>query len=276
MTLVGLFSDKGSPGVTTLALSLAAGWPRPVAVVECDPAGGDLALRLTDPSGRPAMRLDPGLLSLAAAARRDTAPHLIEHTQPIPGLPSPGPMVAVGVSSPEQGAGIAGLWPQITSALTAASVDVLADLGRAHPGNPALPVAAAADVLIGVARGDAEGSLRIRDRLVLLLPALAARPGRQVAVVLVGEDRRAAPATASMRTVLDAAGLADVAVGFLALDSGAVDGLHQGRGHRVGRSLLVRSARGLVDLMAHPTVASSFPPQRGEPRKRRPILVRAR
>ena len=44
VTLVALCSLKGSPGVTTAALGLAAGWPsaeQPV-VVECDPAGGDL------------------------------------------------------------------------------------------------------------------------------------------------------------------------------------------------------------------------------------------
>ncbi len=74
MTLIALFSDKGSPGVTTLALSLAAAWPRPVTVAECDPAGGDLALRLTDEAGRPRLHPDPGLLGLAAAARRSTAP----------------------------------------------------------------------------------------------------------------------------------------------------------------------------------------------------------
>lgn len=37
---------KGGPGVTTAAVALAAVWPRSAIVAECDPSGGDLALRL--------------------------------------------------------------------------------------------------------------------------------------------------------------------------------------------------------------------------------------
>jgi hypothetical protein len=79
--LLCLASVKGSPGVTTTALALAARWPaswRRV-LIEADPAGGDLAARYGLP-------LTPGLMGLAAAARRSTDPDLVwEHTQELPG-----------------------------------------------------------------------------------------------------------------------------------------------------------------------------------------------
>ena len=45
MALIAVAADKGAPGVTTTALALAAVWPRPVLLAECDPAGGDLVYR---------------------------------------------------------------------------------------------------------------------------------------------------------------------------------------------------------------------------------------
>ena len=43
MPLIALASVKGSPGVTTTCLALAAAWPaRRRLVIEADPAGGDL------------------------------------------------------------------------------------------------------------------------------------------------------------------------------------------------------------------------------------------
>ena len=50
MALIAVAADKGAPGVTTTALALAAVWPRPVLLAECDPAGGDLVYRF--PGGR--------------------------------------------------------------------------------------------------------------------------------------------------------------------------------------------------------------------------------
>ena len=67
MALVAVASGKGAPGVTTASVVLAAVWPRPVLMAECDPAGGDLVYRFPAADGG---RLEPGrgLLSLAAAA----------------------------------------------------------------------------------------------------------------------------------------------------------------------------------------------------------------
>jgi hypothetical protein len=65
MSIVALASVKGSPGVTTTALALALWWPRPLVVMEADPAGGDLGARLGLPE-------EPGLVGLAASLRRDS------------------------------------------------------------------------------------------------------------------------------------------------------------------------------------------------------------
>ncbi|MHB8341736.1 MAG: hypothetical protein ACYDB7_11270, partial [Mycobacteriales bacterium] len=68
MAVLELASAKGAPGASTTALALALVWPRPILLVECDPAGGDLLagyLAGADPPGG-------GLLGLALAARHTT------------------------------------------------------------------------------------------------------------------------------------------------------------------------------------------------------------
>ncbi len=84
--LIVLGSVKGSPGVSTFSLALAARWPGAAkrVLVECDPAGGDLAARYD-------LALLPGLVSLAAARRGSGAAtgadgeSLWSHTQVLPG-----------------------------------------------------------------------------------------------------------------------------------------------------------------------------------------------
>lgn len=280
MTVIAMFSDKGSPGVTTLALALAATWPRPVTIAECDPAGGDLALRLTDEAGRPQLAAGSGLLALAAAARRDSARALDEHAVPVPGLPNVS--VVTGLTTPEQGTGIVDLWPAIAAALTTPGRrDVLADLGRLHSGSPAAPIAAAADVLVGVARGDAAGVLRMRHRLHYLLDTLPQEVGmaRRAVVVLIVDDRQGADAVSSMRAVLDHARVPAAVLGYLAYDPGAVHALQQGRqGPRVERSLLLRSARQLAtELTAYQSrVDEPKTAALSVPRRRLASLVRSR
>lgn len=81
--LVACVSVAGAPGVTTLSLALAAAWPavsvgevRPV-VLEADASGGDVAARL----GR---AHTPGLLDVAAAARRTHPGSLLTAVQELP------------------------------------------------------------------------------------------------------------------------------------------------------------------------------------------------
>jgi hypothetical protein len=256
VSVIAMFSDKGSPGVTTFALALAATWPRAVTIAECDPAGGDLALRLTDAGGRPRLPADSGLLALAGAVRRTASPDLDDHAYAIDGWPNIS--VLTGLTTPEQGTGIGELWPAIAAALTGPGQgDLIADLGRLHPGSPAHSVAAAADIVVGVARGDAVGVLRLRDRLRHLLHVLPEglsevvseneRAPRRIVVVLVVDDRRGAEAVSSMRAVLAHARIPATVIGYLAHDARAVEELHHGQaGPRLERSLLLRSARSLA------------------------------
>jgi hypothetical protein len=81
--LIALASVKGSPGVTTTALAMAAAWPvdadggvRPV-VVEADVAGGDVAARL-------GLSHVPGLLDVAATAHRPVPGSVLGAAQELP------------------------------------------------------------------------------------------------------------------------------------------------------------------------------------------------
>lgn len=262
MSLIALFSDKGSPGVTTLALALAQSWPRPVSVVELDPAGGDLAQRLTDGYGRPVLDPEPGLLTFAAAARGDATPSLAEHGQLLPG--ASGAVVVPGMSAPEQVGAMAGLWGAVVASIAAAAEgDVIADLGRLHPANPVFTAAAAADVLVGVCTAEPAAMLRLRDRMRHVLQTLEPKPGRRVVVVLVAEDRQAAESVNAMREVLHRGGIEAGVAGVLAVDAIAVRALHAGdSSHRVQRSLLMRSARTLVTELTNARRVALPPAQR--------------
>src|ERR1700734_826069 len=106
MALIVIAADKGAPGVTTTALALAAVWPRPVLLAECDPSGGDLVYRFPAAHGG---SLDPrrGLVTLAGAARPGPPPRPPwEHTPKMAG----GLDVLTGVTNAEQGAGLGTLW----------------------------------------------------------------------------------------------------------------------------------------------------------------------
>ena len=145
MALIAVAADKGAPGVTTTALALAAVWPRPVLLAECDPAGGDLLYRLPAAEGG---RLDQrrGLLSLAVAARRGLQPQQVwEHAQKLNG----GLDILIGVADAEQGAGLnccggrsAGCWPPSRQA------DVIADCGRLGVDGPVYDLLAEASSIV--------------------------------------------------------------------------------------------------------------------------------
>ena len=111
-----------SCGVTTLALALAATWPkeRRVLLVEADPAGGTLAAA----SGWPP---EPSLVSLAAAGRRALDPDLVwEHCQELPG----GAAVLAGPASADQARSALGMLAGLSSHLGMLDADVLVDCGR--------------------------------------------------------------------------------------------------------------------------------------------------
>jgi hypothetical protein len=256
MALIIVAGDKGSPGVTTSAVALAAAWPRRAVVAECDPHGGDLVYRLTAENGGP---LDPntGLLSIALAARHGFDTNALpQHLQRVHG----GMDVLLGLGTAEQAAALAPLWQRLGRSFdqfadlqyseTRYGGDVIADCGRVGPDSPTLEMMAFAAMVLLIARADAEQIAHVRDRVNGLSQKLhgahastasVARP--PIGVVLIAPPRDAKQVAAQVGELLAAtAGGAEV-LGVLADDPDGAAALN-GRGRaRVDRSLLIRSAR---------------------------------
>lgn len=274
MALIVLAADKGAPGVTTAATALGAVWPRPVLLAECDPAGGDLAYRLPGAGGM----LNParGLLSLGASARRGLrAEQIYEHTQRLVG----GLDVLAGLTNGEQAAGLTWLWAPLGRALaTLPEADVLADCGRlgAHP--QLNDLLAEAQLLVLVTRAGLDHVAHLRERLALL------GEGTQVGVVVIADPRAYRASIEEVRRVVGGGGGRVAFVAGLAHDPKGAELLRGEWGGKLGRSLLVRTARELaarlaarvapdVDTAAEPVfdtadapAASSSPPVIPRPR----------
>lgn len=188
MALICAFSTKGSPGVTTAAMALAATWPDPRTVVlaELDASGGDLAARFPVDGG------GPSTVSLAEALRRCepwTPPSqdlLMEHSRLLLGSVRAlvSPIDPREVRAPLEVIGERAEW------LAAGPWDVLADCGRlplpACFGDPLSPFArllTASSLVLAVSRPERPSLLH----LALLLPAVRelAR-GAEVQVLLSG------------------------------------------------------------------------------------------
>ena len=169
MAVVVLASVR-SCGTTTLAVALAATWPRgrKVVLVELDPAGGTLAA-----SSRWAA--EPSLVTLAAAARRTSDPEAIwSHCQRLPGG---APVLAAPVAA-EQARNATRMLSGLLGRLDELDADVLVDAGRLDP-PAALP---------GVATGASRLMLCARPRLPdlnALASFLDSEPGSE----LVGAGR---------------------------------------------------------------------------------------
>lgn len=166
--LVAVASVKGAPGVTTLAVGLAALWPRPGAVlVECDPAGGDLWARFGH-------HPTPGLSGLSAATLHPTGGDgLHPYAQRLPVgvdavLAPPGDGAAASVRL------LAERGMSLLRRAAAASTVVL-DLGRLEPGGANLALAAAADQLLLLARPDLADLNQVGARLPWLGPHVPSR-----------------------------------------------------------------------------------------------------
>lgn len=235
MSLIALAADKGSPGVTTTAVALAAVWPRPAMVAECDPSGGDLAVRLRGAAGR-ALQPGRGLLSYAAATRRGAAP-VADHLQRAEG----GLELLLGLQTAEQAPGLNGLWTGIADGLAGAGgLDVFADCGRLGPGAPTLEVLRRADQVLLVTRSSLDAVVHLRDRLVVLLPLLGGGPDLGVVVVAPLKHSTAA---AEVAAVLEQADLPVPVLGSVVDDAEGAAGLRGEPCRRLDRTWLVRSAR---------------------------------
>ncbi|HEV2376251.1 MAG TPA: hypothetical protein VGS19_29285, partial [Streptosporangiaceae bacterium] len=307
MTLIAVAADKGAPGVSTTCVALAAVWPRPVLLAECDPAGGDLVYRFPSAAGP---QLDPqrGLLSLAVAARRGLGSEQVwQHTQKLRG----GLDVLVGVVTPEQGVGLESLWGPMGAAMAGLpQADVIADCGRIGVDGPHFDLLAHASMVLLVTRARLEEVVRLRERVTTLGTALARRdrtPWIGAAVVAPHREFHSAVAEVSAalgqqsggRRTGQAAprrpgaqtsystdyrpgagfsagsgygGLAGV-LGGLAFEPRSAEQLRGQWGGGLDRSLLIRTARDLAGrisayLSSGPIPASAGPPGTHNPPSR--------
>lgn len=179
--LVAVLSVKGSPGVTTFSLALAARWPAPArtTLVEADPSGGDVAAWFSLPSS-------PGLLSLAAAMRGTSPdpPVLWQHAQTLPGglqiVPAP-------PDGDQARAALTALEPT-TAAELLRSVSrapdnvVIVDCGRMDQGSPARSFVRTADAVVLLSRCRAHDLAHLARKL----PAVGGWAPRS-ALLLVGD-----------------------------------------------------------------------------------------
>ena len=181
MMLVAVCSLKGSPGVTTFCVALAAHWPAQARclLLECDPSGGDIATRFS-------LASSPGLVSLAAAARRGSEPDLLwQHTQQLPGglpvvLAPPGAdhaLAALVALAPESSARASVL----RMAAGATDMTVIADCGRADPPSAVLPLVRSADIMLLLSRAHADDLAHLASRV-----AAVGRWSPRPALLLVG------------------------------------------------------------------------------------------
>jgi MinD-like ATPase involved in chromosome partitioning or flagellar assembly len=257
MALIAIASDKGAPGVTTAALALAAVWPRPVLLAECDPAGGDLVYRFPAAGGG---RLDPrrGVLSLAVVARRGMQPQQVwEHAQKLHG----GLDVLAGVTNAEQGAGLSLLWGPIGKVLAALpQADVIADCGRLGADGPLYDLLAEATTVVLVTKVQVADVIRLRDRATAFAAA-AERRGRRgfsVGVVVVADHKKFRAALGEVQHVLGQAHTPATMVGGIAQDSKGADLLSGEWGGNLDRTLLIKTAREVAQHLLHglPPIAS--------------------
>lgn len=260
--LIALCSVKGSPGVSTAAVGLGARWPlgEPV-VVECDPGGGDLVARF-------GLRPSPGLVSLAAAARREPDPALIgQHSQFLPG----GLRVVPGPVAAEQArAALRVLTAQgphvLRRAGDLANAAVIVDAGRIDAASPSLPVVRGADVVLLLARPQVDELSHVATVLTAV-PTWTRTPG----LLLVGSGY-------STRDVERELGIPVMAVLPDDLRGAAVLRGQSGKGAGPLKSALGRALARLAQQLvfrtaARPQIPAASPPQQREVTTRSGVIT---
>ena len=235
MSLILLASVKGSPGVTTGCLALAATWLRPAVIAELDPDGGDIRYRLRDSTGQP-LTAEPGLLSYATSGTTE----LKDHVQDLAG----GIRLLVGLPGAYEAPALKGRWSTIAERLNNhTGADVLADCGRLSAFSP-MPEAfphAAGLVVFTRPTVDAVGHLRMR------LQGLDGTPPVYVIVVTGAADRRSSK---QVKAILTGARLSATVLGTMAYDPEGAGMLAGEWSGRLAASPLIRSARDLAAPLA--------------------------
>jgi hypothetical protein len=171
--IVALGSVRGSPGVTSWSLLLAAAWPGDIerVVLEADPDGGVLGVRY-------GLGVEPGAVSLLAAVRRtDGGVPVDQHGSRCGEVwVVPGPEAAEHASRVWASSG-----EQVADALADDERVWFVDAGRLHAHNPARGLADAAAVTVLLS------GPRLED--LVQLPARVAALQSTLVVLVVGDCR---------------------------------------------------------------------------------------
>ena len=260
--ILTICSDKRSPGVTTAAVALSVMWPGERVLMEADPSGGDLALRLRTLQGENLL-LDRSVTSLAADAREGLPPGaLARYAQPT----SLGFSVLLGPMSAEGFEPMARLWPQVAAAAHAWPGTVFADLGRLQLRHASSPVAAASTTVLLLTRaGTSEDLFHVRQRAHELAARLGQGPHGHspLVVAVIASSRSARERISQVQQALAAQATTSTipVVGFLAYDERAVDALREGLlTKRLLGSDLLKSVKDLAQ-----TLTGWFPELAGVP-----------
>lgn len=146
MTMITVGSVVGSPGATTTALALARRHHRPVVLLEADPDGGRLGLRLN---------LDhrPGLVDLLTSARDLPPAEVFGWVQRCDPSSSAQVVVAHPAGDIVERALRSGVH-DLVRALADTPFDVVCDVGRYRVDSPASPLFTVAARRVIVTRGD--------------------------------------------------------------------------------------------------------------------------
>jgi len=222
-----VLAQARSSGATTAAMALARSWPRPVVLVEGDPAGGDLAARYGTATS-------PGLVDLAATpGSRPVDWRAV--TQSLGGVDVIAAPVAPDVTRAALDAlGPATAWLQAVGEGT----DVLVDCGRLPvPPAPVPPLVEEATVAVFLCRPTAASVVSLRQRLGSL-----PEPIRQRSVVVVVGERPYPAGEVAATLGLPLAGV-------MADDPVAAAALGSAEPVRMGRSALLRSATVVAEAL---------------------------
>jgi hypothetical protein len=242
MAVISVMSAKGAPGTTTTALLLATLWPAPSIMLDADPLGGDVALRLQRSDGR-AMDPDRGLLSLLPAARRGLLPETVaQHTQEAVG----GQPVLAGLPGPEQALAVAPLWPQLSEVFARVpGADMFIDVGQVQSRSEHLPLIQHSDLLLCVYRPTAWSALHTRRRIESIAEMLRDHGVRVGIVGIAGADQETDRQMAASAIGNGLDGVRDY--GGIAFDPRAVVMFEGVVVYRPERTLLARSGRTVAE-----------------------------
>ena len=166
MALIALASASGAPGVTTGALALALSWPRPVLLIEADPAGssqisagylrgqvphnrGMIDLAVAHRQGRLAQTLREVAIELPARQRApERATSMVGATE---AETSTDIKLVAGARSHAQAMTVARIWDSldpVLKSLERTGVDVIVDTGRLGMTGFATPLLRNADAAL--------------------------------------------------------------------------------------------------------------------------------